>query len=209
MKKSIIPIIILLFLTFSFANTVSAQEGEITVSGTNVGISFSNPVGTEDATTFLQAVMGHMQSIIAYLALLFILIAGVLYIMAGGSEKMVTAAKICFVSALVGFAIAAAAPSFLKEIKGIALKDGNMPTTLEEALTVKEIVLNAASFILSILGILAIIGLVLSGIFFITSLGNSSKTEKAKKALTYSILGIAVAGSAIILIKTIASLITE
>lgn len=174
-----------------------------------ISLNFSNPLATDNVTTFLQGLMNHLQGIIAYLAVLFILLAGVLYIFAGTNEKMVTTAKTCLTASLIGFAIALAAPTFLKEIKSIVLGEGGqMPTGIENALPLKKIIGNAIKFVLSIFGTLAIIGLVVSGIIFATSVKDDSRTQ-AKKAMTYSILGILIASSAIILINTIVSLITK
>jgi hypothetical protein len=163
-----------------------------------------NPIGTEEITDFLQGIMAHMQSIIAFLAVLFIIIGGVLYITAAGNSRRVTAAKICWTGALIGITIAAAAPTFLKEIKNIALRDGNMPETLDEALTVREIVTNTVNFLLSIFGILSIIGLI-----YLVSFGNPQMKENAKRGVTYSIAGVAIAGASVVLVKQIVELITN
>jgi len=189
----------LIILSFLFALPVLADDYTIRAE---------NPIGTEEITTFFQGIMAHMQSIIAFLAVLFVIIGGVLYITAAGNAERITTAKICWTGALIGIAIAAAGPTFLKEIKGIALKDGNMPETLDEALTVKEIVINTVNFLLSIFGILSIIGLVISGVIYIVAFGNPEMKEKAKKGVVYSIAGITVAGAAVVLIRQIVDLIT-
>ena len=122
---------------------------------------------------------------------------------------MITTAKLCLTGALIGLALAAAGPSFLKEIKTIVLKDGQMPTTLDEALTVKEIVLNTLAFLLSIFGILAIVSLVVSGAIYIFSFGDSNKAQKAKYAVGASIAGIVIAGASLILVRQMVELITR
>ena len=197
MKKNLSPIFITIFLFFAvLAFPALAYE-----------IVANNPLGTEDITEFFQGIMSHMQGLIGYLALVFILIGGVLYITASGDPKRITLAKTCWVGALIGLALAVMAPTFLKEIKAIALKDGIMPTNINEALTVKEIAINTVNFLLSILGILAIIGLVVSAVIYVVSFGNSSVKETAQKGVASSLIGIIIAGSAIILIRQIANLI--
>ena len=196
-KLILLPMFLLIFLLGSYP-----------VSAATATVTLPNLIGTESITEFLQSVMQHLQGIIAYLAILFTVIGGILYLLSSGSEGMVRAAKICWTAAIVGFALAAAAPSFLREIKAILLKDNQMPQTLEEALTVKEIVMNTLSFLLSILGILGIIGLVISGIFYIFSFGNATRIESAKNAMKYSLLGIVTAGASLLVIKEIAILIT-
>lgn len=48
-------------------------------------------------------------------------------------------------------------------------------------------------WLLGILGFIAIIGFVISGILYLTAAGNESQIEKAKSAMTYSIVGVIVA----------------
>lgn len=197
MKKRIFVAFIILFVFIA----LPALAADYTIKAENL-------VGTEEITDFFQGIMAHMQSIIAFLAVLFVLIGGVLYITAAGNAKKVTAAKICWAGALAGIAIAAAGPTFLKEIKAIALKDGKMPQNLDEALTIKEIVINTVSFLLSILGIISIIGLVVSGVIYLVSFGNPAVKDNAKRGVGYSIAGIAIAGAAVILVRQIVNLIT-
>lgn len=192
-------------------STIKENKSGISVSENDATISFANPLGSENSeiTSFFENILSYMQGIIAYLALILILIAGVIYLFAGMNPKAVTTAKVCFVSALIGFAIAAAAPTFLKEIKNIALGEGgSMPTTLDSALTLKQIIINAVSFILSIFGTLAIISLIIGGVLLLSSSASTEQKQTAKNTVVYSIIGIAVAGSAIILLKTIATMIT-
>ena len=52
---------------------------------------------------------------------------------------------------------------------------------------------NVLMYLLGIIGILAIIGFVVSGIMYITAAGDEERVEKAKNMLTYSIIGLVVA----------------
>ncbi len=167
-------------------------------------ITFANPIGTEEITSFFQSVIERFQGIIAVLAILFLVISGVIYLTSGGSQKKIILAKAALVASLFGFTLALAAPTFLKQIKEIILADGTtMPTTLDEALTLSEIVERTLSFLLSIFGILAIIGFVISSVVYFSSFGDSQKAQQAKNALIYSIVGIIVALGSLILIKQI------
>lgn len=171
-------------------------------------IEFKNLLGAEDATEFFKSILGNLQGVIAFLALIAIMVSGIMYLMSAGNEKMITTAKLCLTGALIGLALAAAGPSFLKAIKEIALKDGQMPTNFDEALTIKEIVMNTLAFLLSIFGIIAIVSLVVSGAMYIFAAGDSSRAEKAKNAMLASIAGIIIASAALILVRQIVELIT-
>lgn len=175
-------------------------------------ITFENPIGeTGDITQFFQSILNSALGIIAFLSVLFIVIAGVVYLMASssGNDNLVTLAKKIWMGALAGLALALAGPTFLREIKEILLDGGAVPTQLEEAPTLTEIVERTLSFLLSILGTLAIIGAVISGLFYLFAGGDPKKAEKAKNSAVYSLIGVAIAGSALILVKTITELITN
>lgn len=76
---------------------------------------------------------------------------------------------------------------------------------IEDALTFQEIAMNVLNFLLLIFGVLAIIALVLSGILYFFSAGDTRKMEIAKKFAMYSILGIVLTFGSMVLIRLIGS----
>ncbi len=50
-------------------------------------ITFSNPIGTDEITSFFQSIIQRFQGIIAILAILFLVISGITYLTSGGSKK--------------------------------------------------------------------------------------------------------------------------
>jgi hypothetical protein len=147
--------------------------------------------------------MENLRYIIPVLALIFIILGGILYITSYGSEKRITRAKLCITSAIIGLAITLAAPSFLLEIKKIF----GIDTGDSHALTLLEISSNVLSFLLSIIGILAIISLVVGGMMYMTSFGDTKKVETGKLIVKNSIIGIIVALSSLVIVNEIARLI--
>ncbi len=71
--------------------------------------------------------------------------------------------------------------------------------------TVSGLIINAMNWLLYILGFLAIIGFVISGILYLTAYGDQEQIDKAKKAMLYSIVGILVALVGFIAVKAISS----
>jgi hypothetical protein len=195
MRLRFLPTIFIFFLFFGLAVSTFAADIVIT--------PFSEQ---EDLASFLEGVLAHLQSIIGYLAVLFVILGGVLYAMSAGNPNLAKAAKVCWSAALIGFALAAAGPSFLREIK-LRLFGGNVPANPEEIPSIKMIVMNVMAFLLSVVGFLGIIGLVLSGIFYVFAIGNKSQVDSAKSAMKYSIIGIAIAGLSLALITEIRELI--
>jgi hypothetical protein len=171
-------------------------------------VSLENPLSGHDSlSAFLESIMGVLRSIIAYVAILFIAIAGILYLLAGssGSSSMMTAAKLCLVGAILGLTLALAAPSFLQQLKLILLENNQMPTNISEAKPVRQIVVDTLTFLLSILGMLAIIGLVVSGIMYLIAGVNPAQATKAKNAMMASIAGVAIAGAGLIIVQQVIS----
>ncbi len=210
MKKKkylkLLAFVMMFFLFFSFKVAVASDYISMNDPG-----GFNNPLGVSDSiTAFFEAVMVHLQGVIAFLAVMFIIIGGILYISAGGNSTMATAGKICITGAILGFALAAAGPSFLYQIKFSVYGDVNaaVPTNLASAPTLIQIIERVITFLLSIVGIIAIIGLTISGLLYLFASGDSTQAQKAKEAMKYAIGGIAVAGAALIIIKQIVLLLT-
>lgn len=59
------------------------------------------------------------------------------------------------------------------------------------------------SWLLGILGFIAVIGFVISGILYLTAAGNEAQIEKAKNAMTYSIIGVIVALMGYVIIQAV------
>jgi hypothetical protein len=81
----------------------------------------------------------------------------------------------------------------------------NAAGMIESAPSISQLLLNILNFLLQIFGMIAIIALVISGIIYLTAYGSEDRIKLGKKSLVYSIIGIAVALSGMIIIKTIGS----
>ncbi len=175
-------------------------------------ISIINPVGTPTLTGFFENIMSHLLSVIAYVAVLFIVIGGIMYVMSGiggGNDSLKKLAQNTLTFAIIGLALAVAGPSFLKELKTIVLGSPTapVPINLNQAPSLVDIVRRALSFLLSIVGVLAIMGLVLGGIMYIFAAGSVDVAKRATKMIGYSLLGIVVSGTALIVVRKVAELI--
>ena len=191
-KTSVLWVIFLFLifpLAFSFAN----------------GISLPNPVAATSASNLIEIVISYIVSIIGYLAVLALLIAGTMYLFAGTNDKAMQTAKGFFYGSILGLGLAAAGPTLLQTIKKIVLKGDVMPKTLDEAKPLTDIITDSIKELLLIFGILAIIGIVIGGLLFLTAAGKPNQAEKATNMIKYSIIGVAVAGGAIIITQQIAN----
>ena len=170
---------------------------------------FANPLG--NVTSISQVVgnlLDNLRGVLGAIAIVMIVVGGIMYILSAGNEKTITRAKGTITAAVVGLALAFAAPSFLKEIQSVlgGVSSSNPDQMVNQALTLKQIAMNTLGTLLSIIGILGIIGLVIGGAFYLTAYGDEKRIEKGKTIITSSIIGIAIALAALVIVKQIASL---
>lgn len=170
---------------------------------------FTNPLEYTTLEGFVQVVLNRLKSIVAILAILMAVLGGVMYVISAGNPKLVTAAKACWTSAAIGFAIVIAAPSFLKEIGDIFGLTSTGSAEVDKALSLSQIALNVLNFLLSIIGILAIIMIVIGGIMYMVDFGSEKRSEMGKKIIGYAIVGLVVALSSLILVKQIGNILTR
>lgn len=197
------------------ASTGGSQTGgENTTGGTSttgstsaVSINVSNPLKYSTVEGALTGIMNAIRNIVVTLAILMIVIGGIMYILSFGNADNMKKAKNVILAALVGLAIVLAAPAFLKEIYSV-LGGGPEPAELSGALTLTQIARNILNFLLSIIGILALIMLIISGIMYLISAGNDTKMKTAKSIFVASLIGIAVAMGSLVLVSAVARFFT-
>ncbi|HEX7586293.1 MAG TPA: hypothetical protein VF390_01525 [Patescibacteria group bacterium] len=190
------------FLVFSFAEAAT----------------FGNPLKHASILELFNGILGSLRSWIAIVAIIFLVIGGLMYMMSAGDEKMITRAKSTIGGALIGLAIALASPTFLKELLCIlnasgttgcttVVTGGTAESLVSSALSVQQIAFNVLKFLLSIVGVLGIIGLVTGGTFYLTAYGDEKRLDKGKQIVTYSIVGIVIALAALLLVKQVMALL--
>lgn len=164
---------------------------------------YCNPLKFDTLEGVLGSALATMQGIIVVLGIIFIVIGALLYITSAGNESRMTLAKSAITAALIGLALGIAAPSFLKEISGV-LGWAKVDAAVAAAPTLSSIALKVLNFLLSIVGVLAVIMMVVGGILYLTDAGDEGRAETGKKIVTYAVIGIAVALAALVLVTQIA-----
>jgi hypothetical protein len=179
-------------------------------------ITFVNPLKFSTVQSVLTSLLNSLQGIIITIAIIFIIIGAILYMTSAGDETRMKTAKGAITAAMIGLAIGIAAPSFLKEIGIILNWDCALITDPEakaacdsvannpKVLSAAQIALNTLNFLLSIVGVLALIMLVVGGIMYLTAAGSEDQIDKGKKIVKYSIIGIVIALAAMVIVKQIA-----
>ena len=173
---------------------------------TSSGGSYFNPLKFDSVEGVLTGVITQLRNIIVILSIIFIIIGAVMYILSAGNDSRMNTAKGAITAALIGLTLAIAAPAFLKEIASIlgwtTITDAS--NTIQGAQTFTEIAARVLDFLLSIVGIIGIIMLVFGGFVYLTSAGDENKAESGKKIVTYAIIAIALALSALVLVTQVA-----
>lgn len=172
-------------------------------------IDFPNPIKASTMSEFLGNVLSALLGVVAFISLIFIIIGAVMYMLSAGNEQAIERAKKTITGAVAGLAIAAASPTFLKTIKSVlgGASGTNADDIVNKAYTLKDIAINVLNFLLSVTGIVAIIGLIVGAIFYLTSYGDEERMEKGKKILVASVIGIIVAFSSLVIVRQVANLI--
>lgn len=88
----------------------------------------------------------------------------------------------------------------MKVFLAVTLFQGVDTSSIDGVLT---LLTNAATILLFFVGALSVIFIIVGGIQYITSAGNSGGTEKAKKTITYAVGGLALALSTTAIINLI------
>jgi hypothetical protein len=149
----------------------------------------------------LGGILSAIQKIIVVLALVFIMIGAVMILTSAGNSGMVEQGKGAITMALVGLALGVAAPSLLKELSIII---GWGPGSGGTALTLSQIAVNVLNFLLGTMGIVALVMLVIGAIMYLTSAGDEDRIDKGKEIFKYSLIGVVLAMSSMVLVTQIA-----
>jgi hypothetical protein len=82
-------------------------------------VTFTNPLDAESFEELIASVINWLLAIVGSIVLLFIIIAGIMYMTAAGDEAQLTRAKKMLFYTILGFAIILISYSLIKEIKDI------------------------------------------------------------------------------------------
>lgn len=171
---------------------------------------YFNPLKFDSVEGVLAGLLQALRNIIVVLSIIFIVIGAVMYILSAGNESRMNTAKAAITAAIVGMALAIAAPSFLKELAAILgwTNVVDASNSIAGAQSFTQIATKVLNFLLSIVGIIAIIMLVFGGFTYLTSAGDENRAETGKKIVTYAVIAITVALSALVLVTQVTKFFT-
>ncbi|MDD5489760.1 MAG: TrbC/VirB2 family protein [Candidatus Moranbacteria bacterium] len=192
MKKIILPLAILTAI-------LALQAGPALAAS----VDFGNPLSAGDLPTVLTKIMTYLRNIAGSIALIFIILGGIMYMVSAGDKERMEKAKNTLIYAIAGFAIVVASSTFTSEIQNAL---GGAATSTSGA-TLSQIALNILRLLLSIVGSLAIISIVVGAIWMFSAAGDKERYELGKKTVIYSIVGVTIVLSAVIILNQIKTLV--
>lgn len=195
-KKNLFFSILAAFIFLTGAGIVSAAG--------MTSVDMPKMINTETVEGVLGNLTTYLRSIAGFVAVLFIVIGGIMYMMSGGNKEMVERGKRTLLYALAGLAVVLAAPTFYMEITKI-IGSGGVAGISGSSLS--EIAVRTLNLLLSIAGGLAIISLLIGAIWMFTAMGDQNRLELGKKTVIYSIIGIAIVAGSLIIAKQVATLL--
>lgn len=166
--------------------------------------AFCNPLRFCSVESFLTNVLVTLRQIIVLLSLVFVVIGALFYVTSAGDSGRIETAKKAISASMIGLALGIAAPSFLKEVGGVLGWGSVNNAAVAAAPTLSAIATNVLSFLLSILGVLAMIMLVIGSVMYLTSAGDEDRIDTGKKIFKYALFGVIMAMASLVLVKQIA-----
>lgn len=126
-----------------------------------------------------------------YVAIFFILYGGFLFMTGGGVAAQIEKGRKTLFNAVIGLVISLGAIAITKFIFGIIGSAAPNSSGVVE-LTGEQLLQNGLNIAYFVAGIIAVITIIIGGITYATSGGDSGKVSKAKNMIIYSVAGLVV-----------------
>ena len=150
-------------------------------------------------------VLTDLTIIAAYLVVGYVIYGGYLYMFSSGDSTKAANGKKTLLHAFIGLAIVMSASIILGAIR-VALV-GNAKLTASQNVDTNAMVTNLIQWVVGISGVVAAVFLIIGGISYITSSGDSNKLQKAKSTILYAIIGLIIVALAEIATAFVSNLI--
>lgn len=181
------------FLMLALSVYPAAAQVE-TVSRAACGFPYLDCSGDEtlvDVNNFILTTISAFLILIGTLATIFLVYAGVIYISSSGNEEQASRAKRQVLYAVIGIILALSANIILNAVIN------------RDALTIVALVDPFINMALALISTIAAISLIYAGTVYITSTGDIEESNRARRQILYSILGLVVAGAAYTIVNVV------
>ena len=173
-------------VSFAYAIRELVSTLKTNGDGTEAVNNFSTAVND-----FITTILSGVQIVTGSIAILFIIVGAYFYLTSAGEEDKAKKGKDSIIFAVVGLIVMVLS----RAIVSVFYAEGgpkDLGGRMVDVAGVKGLINSIISFGTSFVGGLAVLMLIYSGFLWITARGEEGEVEKAKKILTYSIIGIAI-----------------
>ena len=166
-------------------------------AGGSTGCLLDDENWTEDKLsvtiwTIVLNLVGDVVGVLGYVAIGLVIWGGYQYMLSQGDAGKAAKGKLTITHAVIGLVITILASTITKTIAGILSEAGG-----------KNIFVNVFNHAFTWAAVVAVIMIVLGGIFYVTSTGDSGKVAKAKNTIIYAAIGLVISLAAIAIINTV------
>lgn len=155
-------------------------------------------IGCDSIRECILMTVGNLRGIVVGVTVVVIIIAGVIYLFSGANVSLAEKAKKTLIGAVIGFAIVLGADILINEIgRALGWK------MAEEQEAAKNIIGRMITFLFSILAFIAMGGILLGAIMYFAAGADESRSKTGKTMVIYSIIGVFIALSAIVIVRQV------
>ncbi|MBR2543641.1 hypothetical protein IKF03_03575 [Candidatus Saccharibacteria bacterium] len=145
--------------------------------------------------------------IAAYLVLGYVIYGGYLYIFSAGDPGKAAEGKKTLTQAFIGLAIVMSANLIMGTIRAVLVGGRFKDCTDSNCIKPNDLIENMINWFISMAGIVSVVFLIYGGIQYMTSAGDATKLEKAKKVIMYALIGLAIVALSVAITAFVSSTI--
>ena len=183
----------------------------------NVGLTDWNKDNmAQKIWTIVANIFTDISIIAVYLVIGYVMYGGYLYVFSSGDPSKVAAGKKTLSRAFIGLAIVMLSSVILNAIRvalGVnlvssCLASGNCNATQASA-DATNMVVSVIHWAIGVAGVVSAIFVVIGGVGYVTSSGDSAKLQKAKTTIIYALIGLAIVALAEVLTAFVSNMIKD
>lgn len=137
-------------------------------------------------------VIGMALTVVGYIAFFFIIFGGFQFLTGGNNPSQIEKARKTLLNAVIGLVISIAAVAVVNLIFNIVGPVSTVNGITLPAQSADAVLKSGLNIVYGLVGVVAIIVIIIGGITYATSAGNSANVTRGKNLLLYAIVGLVV-----------------
>jgi TRAP-type C4-dicarboxylate transport system permease small subunit len=137
-------------------------------------------------------VIGMALTAVGYIAFFFILYGGFQFLTGGNNPSQIEKARKTLLNAVIGLIISFGAVAIVNLVFGIVGPVSSVGGINLPAQSADQVLKNSLNIVYGLVGVIAAIVIIVGGITYATSAGNSANVTRAKNMILYSVVGLVI-----------------